>query len=88
MALPSSLPRELCLVQRHGQADWFTNRDGDRLSQGLLECVINLSVYFRLAWVDPRLTSDLTKYNSMLKAWFWIGGGSLVEETLEIYLGA
>ena len=84
VARPSSLPRKLCLVQRHGQAEWFTNRDGDRLSQGLMECVINLSVYFRLAWVDPRLTSDLTKYDSILKTRFWIGSGSLVEETLEI----
>lgn len=38
--------------------------------------VIDLVVWVRQRWIDPRLTWDPNDYNNITKSWFWIGDGS------------
>jgi hypothetical protein len=47
--------------------------------------VLDLVVWFRLQWSDPRLTWNPTDYMNMTKVWFWIGDGSAGGETSEIW---
>jgi hypothetical protein len=46
--------------------------------------MLDLIVWFRLAWVDPRLTWDPAEYGNHTKTWFWIDGNA-GEETTEIW---
>ena len=48
--------------------------------------VLDLVVWFRLQWSDPRLTWNPTDYMNMTKVWFWIGDGSAGGETSEIWI--
>ena len=54
-------------------------------SVDIVERVMDMSVYFRLTWVDPRLTWDPAKYDGLTKTWFWIGDGGPGGETSEIW---
>mmetsp|Transcript_19679 Transcript_19679/g.30001 ORF Transcript_19679/g.30001 Transcript_19679/m.30001 type:complete len:747 (+) Transcript_19679:202-2442(+) len=47
--------------------------------------VLDLVVWFRLEWADPRLTWDPTEYGNMTKVWVWIADGGAGGETSEIW---
>jgi len=47
--------------------------------------VLDLVVWFRLEWADPRLTWDPQEYGNMTKVWFWIADGGGGGETSEIW---
>lgn len=47
--------------------------------------MLDLIVWFRLGWVDPRLTWDPIEYGNRTKTWFWIDSGSAGGETSEIW---
>ena len=46
--------------------------------------MLDLIVWFRLEWVDPRLTWDPKEYGNHTKTWFWINGNA-GGETSEIW---
>ena len=47
--------------------------------------MLDLIVWFRLAWVDPRLTWDPAEYGNHTKTWFWIDSGNAGGEMSEIW---
>jgi hypothetical protein len=47
--------------------------------------VLDLLVWFRLQWADPRLTWEPKEYGNMTKVWFWLGDGGAGGETSEIW---
>jgi hypothetical protein len=78
---------------------WFGQEEGSRtgipieldinfhgvFSVDTINPVLDLLVWFRLQWADPRLTWDPKEYGSMSKVWFWIGDGGAGGETSEIW---
>ena len=50
-------------------------------SVDVVNSVMDLVVWFRMVWVDPRLTWDPAEYGGLNKTWFWLGGS----ETSEIW---
>ena len=50
-------------------------------SVDIVNSVMDLVVWFRMVWVDPRLTWDPAEYGGLNKTWFWLGGS----ETSEIW---
>ena len=49
------------------------------------ESTIDLIVWVRMRWKDPRLTWDPTKYDNIDKIWFFIGDGSGGGEASEVW---
>lgn len=47
--------------------------------------VMDLVVWFRLEWADPRLTWDPKEYDNITKVWAWIADGGGGGETSEIW---
>jgi len=47
--------------------------------------VLDLVVWMRIEWVDPRLTWDPLEYGNLTKIWMWIGDGGSGGETSEIW---
>lgn len=54
-------------------------------SVNIVASTMDLSVWFRLSWVDPRLTWDPAEYDGLTQTWFWIGDGGPGGETSEIW---
>ena len=50
-----------------------------------INSVLDMIVWFRMQWFDPRLTWDPTEYGNMTKIWAWIGDGGVGGETSEIW---
>ena len=51
----------------------------------IVNSVMDLVVWLRLAWVDPRLTWKPEEYGNLTMTWFWIGDGGAGGETTEIW---
>ena len=54
-------------------------------SVDVINPVLDLVVWLRMAWTDPRLTWKPEEYGNLTKAWFWIGDGGAGGETSEIW---
>ena len=54
-------------------------------SVDIVNSVMDLVVWFRMVWVDPRLTWDPAEYGGLNKTWFWLGDGGAGGETSEIW---
>ena len=73
-----------------------TNRTGVPIEIGInfhrvhevdvIEGTVDLIVWFRLRWNDPRLVWDPADYGNLTSTWFWIGdGGGSAGETSEMW---
>ena len=73
-----------------------TNRTGVPIEIGInfhrvhnvdvIEGTVDLIVWFRLRWNDPRLTWAPSDYGNLTSTWFWIGdGGGSAGETSEMW---
>jgi hypothetical protein len=47
--------------------------------------ILDLLVWLRMSWNDPRLSWDPADYNGTTKTWFWIEAGSGMGENSEIW---
>ncbi|KAL7542633.1 hypothetical protein ACHAXR_012269 [Thalassiosira sp. AJA248-18] len=54
-------------------------------SVDIVNSVMDLVVWFRMVWVDPRLTWNPEDYGNLNKTWFWLGGGGAGGENSEIW---
>ena len=54
-------------------------------SVDIVNSVIDLVVWLRLQWVDPRLTWIPEEYGGLNTSWFWLGDGGNGGETSEIW---
>ena len=54
-------------------------------SVDVINPVLDLIVWLRTEWVDPRLTWRPEEYGNLTKIWFWIGDGGAGGETSEIW---
>jgi hypothetical protein len=55
------------------------------LSVSVQPPVLDLIVWLRIRWVDPRLTWIPEEYGNFTKTWMWIGDGGAGGETSEIW---
>lgn len=78
---------------------WYGQKEGSRtgvpieldinfhrvFSVDTINPVMDLVVWFRLEWGDPRLTWDPQEYGNITKVWAWIADGGGGGETSEIW---
>ena len=78
---------------------WYGQKEGSRtgvpieldinfhrvFSVDTINPVLDLVVWFRLEWADPRLTWNPQEYGNMTKVWFWIADGGAGGEVSEIW---